>query len=356
MEYVFINFSELKLTSFAIIFGKHNLKKELSSNTFSIYSFSTDNYKIYIPVLSSTSKDSIGVSECKLFFKEFKKFTEYKPIAFLPEHIEIGNQIIKEFPEFTFIHLVFTGDSCKPGYPDFVKVVMNVSPDKNDMPTAYHFDFKLSIPFFFYKHQMSLVDFEVVDTIENKFSTDKVFVYGRRSSETKMEMRDRGYFLNKLISNISNDKVQLNNEMHEHIELQKISLGLYHLGNYFDYKKCMFNVIFETQYVDYLKPAGNLLTEKTTFALLFSNPFFLLANTFILNTIKELDIILFNDEFIGEDIEEKFLNFCLFINESTFEQRVELYKKYKKINIENRKKILEYINYPKYKVIDFIIS
>jgi hypothetical protein len=144
--------------------------------------------------------------------------------------------------------------------------------------------------------------------------------------------------------------------MHEHIELQKISLGLYHLGNYFDYKKCMFNVIFETQYVDYLKPAGNLLTEKTTFALLFSNPFFLLANTFILNTIKELDIILFNDEFIGEDIEEKFLNFCLFINESTFEQRVELYKKYKKINIENRKKILEYINYPKYKVIDFIIS
>jgi hypothetical protein len=49
----------------------------------------TKNGKIIIEVPSA--------EDFLLKLKEFKKFTEYKPVAFLPEHIEIGNQIIKEF-------------------------------------------------------------------------------------------------------------------------------------------------------------------------------------------------------------------------------------------------------------------
>ena len=46
----------------------------------------------------------------------------------------------------------------------------------------------------------------------------------------------------------------------------------------------------------------------------------------------------------------------MFMINSTLEERKELFEKYKQKQIENRKKLLEYINSPKKEIIEFIIN
>jgi hypothetical protein len=202
-----------------------------------------------------------------------------------------------------------------------------------------------------------LVNFNYIDSYENKNPEDKIFMYARRTDVLDNDtMRDRKYFANVIRKSLSENKYQFGDTFRYEIEGERISFGAYHLGNYFDYNQFMFNVVSETIYSDAVPDNANFISEKSMFAILFSNPFFLLANIVIRNTYKDMGILFLNDEFDKTDIGDKFEMFCDFINTSTYEQRFELYKKYKIIQKQNREILLEYIRNPKLDCLEFLLN
>lgn len=351
MDYVILNYSEIRLLNLAIIFGKNNLKLEDFNKDFKIYTYYHNDSKIYLPVLNKDFGFRFKLGAERILFNHFDYLKELTKIIVLPSLPD--SDVLSFFNGDKFIHLVFQGDPFSEVYSENIKVVSSTKYFKKENVLS---DIKLCLPFFFYKHQISLVDFNQLVYCENKFPLDKIFVYERRADETSPILRHRGYFVNKIKSYFSDDKIETSNLLHKDIELETISMGKYHLGNFFDYQKCMFNIVFESQHVDYKNEAQTWISEKTLFAILFANPFFLLANEDILNALKELGIDILNDEFDADDIGDKFDNFCMFMINSTLEERKELFEKYKQKQIENRKKLLEYINSPKKEIIEFIIN
>lgn len=352
MDYLILNYSEIRLLNLAIIFGKNNLILEDSNKDFKIYTYYHNDSKIYISVLNKDIGHRFKLGTEKILLNQFEYLKNCKKIVLLPSMPE--KEIVSSFPDAIFLHTAFQGDPFSEAYDESVKVVCSTKYFKKENIFS---DIKLCLPFFFYKHQISLVDFNQLKNCENKNPIDKVFVYGRRASENiNLPLRHRGYFVNKLKHFLSEDKIETSNLLHNDIELETIWMGKYHLGNYFDYQKCMFNVVFESTHVDYYNEVQNWISEKTLFPILFANPFFLLANSEIIESLKDLQIELLNDEFSGNDIGEQFDNFCKFIAESNADERYVLYKKYKHKQIENREKLLKYIFSAKKDVIEFLIN
>jgi hypothetical protein len=352
MNYLILNYGEIKLLNLAIIFGKNNLKLEDKNNDFNIYTYYHNDSKIFIPVLNKDSIFRFKLGAEKILLNQFDYLKSAEKIIVLPGLPD--TEILKTFEDSKLLHIAFQGDPFTTVYDKNVKVVCST---KYFIQSNIISDIKLCLPFFFYKHQISLVDFNELTNCENTNPLDKVFVYGRRSDENiNSGLRHRGFFIKKIKEWIGEDKIETSNLLHNDIELETISMGKYHLGNFFDYQKCMFNVVFESQHVDYCNEAQNWISEKTLFALLFANPFFLLVNKDILNALKELDIKLLNDDFEDNDTAISFDRFCKFLKESSINERIELFKKHKAIQIENRKKLLDYIYSAKEDVINFIIG
>jgi hypothetical protein len=352
MNYLILNYSEIRLLNFAIIFGKNNLKLEDKNKDFNVYTYYHNDSKIFIPILNNNSMFRFKLGTEKILLNQFEYLKSAEKIIVLPD--TANTEIVKTFADNKLLHIVFQGDPFLPVYDESVKVICST---KYFIQSNIISDIKLCLPFFFYKHQISLVDFNELSNCENTNPLDKVFVYGRRSDENiNLVLRHRGYFIKKIKEWLGEDKIETANLLHNDIELESISTGRYHLGNFFDYQKCMFNVVFESQHVDYCNEAQNWISEKTLFALLFANPPFLLVNRDILNVLKELGIKLLNDDFEDADIGISFDKFCKFLKESSIGDRIELFKKHKLIQIENRKKLLDYIYSAKEDVINFIIS
>lgn len=352
MDYVILNYADDgSLTHWAIIFGKNNLELINSKKEFNLYKFVHGDNTFYLPI--KRTNERLKLNQSKVIFAEYPFLSEFKNIVSLPNLID--NDLLSTYKDEILIQVLFLGDPAKFEYERPVKMITSVKPNgfiEND----FIFDRKLCIPFFFYKNQLSLVDFVKLDKFKIEKPIDKVFSYSRRIDELHHSLRDRGYFINLLKSKMDLSKFELFSAVHKNVELSRIQFGLYHLANFFDYNQYMFNLVFETQNVDYPREDQNWISEKTVFALLFCNPFFLFVNKHILNSLKELNIELLNDEFESNDIEKKFIQFIDFINKSTFEERMKLFSKMNEISLLNRKKLLDYIYSPKESVIEFLIN
>lgn len=352
MNYVILSyFEDGNLTIGAILFGKYNLNLIDTNETYNLYKFSTENNTIYYPV--SKINNELKVGEEKNILQSFSFLAECKKIIFLP-NCNYEN-IISLFGEEKIFRVSIQGDPCSIPFDKKVNIITSVKPNGTIINNILY-NIKLCIPYFFYRHQLSLVNYDLLNIFKNKQPKDKIFYYLRRIEDGVYNMRDRAYFIKKTESKIEKSFLETVNGLHKNIELSKVSWGLYHLGNFFDYNNCMFNIIFESQHVDYPDDTQTWISEKSIFAILFANPFFLFANPFILKSLKELGIELLNDEFEGNDIEEKFDNFCKLFTDDKAEDRKKLYLKMSEKQIENRKKLLDYIHSPKKDVIEFLIS
>jgi hypothetical protein len=352
MDYVILNYADDgSLTHWAIIFGKNNLELINTKNEFNLYRFIYGDNTFYLPVKRNNQR--IKLNQSKVIFAEYPFLSEFKKIISLPNLID--NDLLSTYKDEILIQVLFLGDPATFEYKSPVKIITSVKPNVL-VENNFIFDRKLCLPFFFYKNQLSLVDFQKLDKFKMENPIDKVFSYSRRVDEVHSNLRDRRYFANLLKSKMNLDKFELFTAVHNNVELSRIQFGLYHLANFFDYNQYMFNLVFETQNVDYSREDQNWISEKTTFALLFCNAFFLFANQYVLNSLKELNIRILNDEFEGRDIEQKFINFIEFINSSSLDERMKLFLKMNKVNLENRTKLLDYIYSPKKSVIEFLIN
>jgi hypothetical protein len=354
MNYVILNYADDgSLTHSAIIFGKNNLKLVDTKQIFNLYKFTDGDNEFYFPIKKSNER--LKLEQSQIIFTEYPFLNNCKKIVSLPSLKD--ENLVNAYKNEILIQILFLGDPATVSYEHPVKVITSVNPE-NSNGTDLFFDIKLCIPFFFYKNQLSLIDFIKADTFKTKTPKDKVFFYARRADERMYGMRDRGYFINMIKTKLNTDLFEISNSMHKNVELSRVQYGLYHLGNFFDYNDCMFNLVFESQHVDYFHKNQFWISEKTLFPLLLSNPFFLFASKPILNALKELNIKLLNDEFEfdDEDIEKKFEAFIQFINNSNFESKKEFYVKMNEKQMENRKKVLEYIYSPKKEVIEFLIN
>ena len=352
MEFVILSFAEDgNLIQAAIIFGKYNIKLVDTNADYNIYKTVFENNTFYFPIKKNNNELQIGDEETIL--KTFNYLNSCKKIILLPGHNY--QKVEDKFDNEKIFRISIQGDPCTIPFDKKVNIITSVKPNGIILNNLMY-DIKLCIPYFFYRHQISLVNFELIDKIENKSLNDKIFLYLRRFEDGQENMKDRAYFIKKIKSKIGENYLETFNPLIKDFELSKVSVGLYHLGNFFDYNSCMFNLVFESQRVDYAEDYQTWISEKSLFAVLFANPFFLLANPTILKSYKELGVELLNDEFTGNDIEEKFDNFCKLFEDNRIEDRKKLYLKMSEKRIENRKKVLDYIYSPKKEIIKFLIS
>jgi hypothetical protein len=355
MKYVIYD----NLLNWAIFFGKDNIKLIDKKYNIKLYYFEYKDIQIWIPQLVNTSNIPINIDLEQTILKHYPELSECKRIITLNNmNLELSNSYIEKYKkDSVLVHLQLQGDAAQSIFNDEnVKTITSTYFNSDAGKKYIHSDLKLCIPFFYYKHLLSLVNFNYIDSNSNNNPIDKIFIYARRTDESVSTMRDRAYFLNSLRNSIGNDKIEFGEIFRYEIEGERISFGAYHLGNYFDYNQCMFNIVLESIYVDSPKSSNNYVTEKSVFAILFSNPFFLLANESILKMYKDMGIVFLNDEFETNDIGDKFKMFCDFITTSTYKQRFELYKKYKIIQKQNREIILKYIRNPKLDCLEFLLN
>jgi hypothetical protein len=365
MKYVIYDYSTQGLSNWAVLLGKDNIKLIDKKENITLYYFEYNDIQFYYPQASLELRLPIETNLENFALNYYSELIEYKKIISLHNplnqtHLDFVNDLIEKYKSNSIIvHLQFQGDPSFAIYKnDSVKTITSTFNVQDKDNKNVYTDIKLCIPFFYYKHLLSLVNFDNINCFENKNPEDKIFMYSRRIYETSNpDMRDRKYFANKLREFLSEDKYEFGDRFRYEIEGERISFGAYHLGNYFDYNEYMFNVVSESIYSD--SPpfsTNNFISEKSMFAILFSNPFFLLANIIIRNIYKDMGIEFLNDEFDTDDIGDKFEMFCKFINNSTYEQRFELYKKYKVIQKQNREILLNYIRNPKLNCLEFLLN
>jgi len=365
MKYVIYDYSVQGLTNWSVLLGKDNIKLIDKKENISLYYFVYNNIEIYYPQPKVELRLPIETNLENFTLDFYPELNGYKKIISLhnplnEKHWDLANELIeKHKANSNIIHIQLQGDPAAATYKnEFVKTITSTFTPSDKDNKNIHTDIKLCIPFFYYKHLISLVNFNYIDSCENKNPKDKIFMYARRTNElSKNDMRDRKHFANVIRHLLSEDKYEFGDTFRYEIEGERISFGAYHLGNYFDYNQYMFNVVSESIYSDAPPLVGsNFISEKSMFAILFSNPFFLLANITIRNVYKDMGILFLNDEFNKTDIGHKFEMFCDFINKSTYEERFELYEKYKIIQKQNREILLEYIRNPKLDCLEFLLN
>lgn len=374
MNYVVIDLSARKIANWAVLFGKSNIKKVQSNDLYNLYVIEYDGNTFYIPIPTAPTRQ-LKYTHLKLIQSIWPEFETYTKIVSLPDTFhhdaEYTDDLLIEhlhtiYPSDTiYIHLSFAGDPSNAVYTQTTENKIRylsssqVGLNSRSKTNGLHlYDLKLCIAFFYYKHLLSLANPKYLESFQSKELLDKVFIYGRRMDEPHVaHMRTRGYFLKKMKSILPDDMIEFGDLFTMEVEGYGLSFGLYHFGNYIDYNSCMFNVVNETIFVDSQKDRNSCwISEKSVFAILFATPTFLLANQEILDTYKEMGIVLLNDEYDTPDIGDKFEMFCNFINDSTPEQRTELYNKHRIIQNRNREILLNYIDSPKTNCIEYLLN
>lgn len=365
MKYVIYDYSIQGLTNWSVFLGKDNIKLLDKKEDINLYYFEYNDIEIYYPQASFQLRLPIETNLENFTLGYYPELNDCKKIISLhtplnQNHIDLANELIEQYKSNSIVvHIQLQGDPQSATYKnENVKTITSTFSIEDIGKENIFTDIKLCIPFFYYKHLLSLVNYDYINSYENKNPQDKIFMYARRIFEPSSEgVRDRKYFANKLREFLSEDKYEFGDTFRYEIEGNRIPFGAYHLGNYFDYNQYMFNVVSESIYSD-APPLtnSNFISEKSMFAILFSNPFFLLANIVIRNIYKDMGILFLNDEFDTDDIGNKFEMFCQFINNSKYEDRFELYKKYKVIQKRNREILLNYIRNPKLNCLEFLLK
>jgi hypothetical protein len=114
-----------------------------------------------------------------------------------------------------------------------------------------------------------------------------------------------------------------------------------------DYLYCNYNMIFET--LNYTNNSERFITEKTYKGLFFGKPIMLVTCYETLNELKEMGFYLLNFDFVesittSQDVDRSINLFSEWLDTASEDEIEERYNKSLKKSIQNRHKLMEYLN------------
>jgi hypothetical protein len=211
------------------------------------------------------------------------------------------------------------------------------------LDTQPNFHFDLLFPFRYFRYYIGYYYLEeLVNNIplpKYDKSKSKLFSYVRARGASSW--RNRIIDSNPAISNMidpkdsANDAYDLVYPKYKHFEAIN------------DYIYCNYNLIFET--LDYANNGERFITEKTFKGLFFGKPIMLVACSDTLNELKNMGFYLLNFDFLEninepEDVEESITLFSEWLDNASDEEIEERYNKSLEKSIQNRYKLMEYLN------------
>jgi len=174
---------------------------------------------------------------------------------------------------------------------------------------------------------------------------NKVFVY------TKAENRVGRIDSVKQIENI--DRFYVKKFTEDDFFNFKLNAPAIHFPNPLDYNKCKFNLVLET--LDFTYDMTYFLSEKTVKGLMYNTPFYVNANSYLIERLQEKGYYILNEEFEGKDF-ENYKNFCKFMNNCSDDEFDNLYDVASKRAKDNKIKLFEYIYSDKVNEIKLLIG
>lgn len=345
---VFIGYSN-QLPIMLGMFGKENLEylSEFDANEFDksnkqIYYHKGLNAKIYF-----YNHSSIFLKEDKDFFKKFNKcviFLEDVKSKLLEDKLfdlDISWPNIKK----AFIwHYGEVFDMALVKRIQEIQYDLILSGSKRPvLEKESNFYFDLLFPFRYFRYYIGYYYLEeLVNNIplpKYDKSKAKLFSYVRahRTGNWRTDMLNNNPKISKMLNpkDSANDAYDLLYPKYKHFEAIN------------DYLYCNYNLIFET--LNYANNPERFITEKTYKGLFFGKPIILAACYETLNELKNMGFYLLNFDFVEnimntQDVERSITLFSEWLYNASDEEIEERYNQSLDKSIQNRHKLMEYLN------------
>jgi hypothetical protein len=198
---------------------------------------------------------------------------------------------------------------------------------------------------YFYNKAGYFMGVEDTSIISDNSRISKIFYYSKPSNYRKK-------YIDIIQENIPN-KFLYNKKWNNNIKyLSKfVDDKMSHFTtSFFDYTTCMFNIIIETDVL------YKFMTEKTLKSIISNTPTFLVINDTVYQSLKDEGFWFLNEEFNGNSINEKLINFCNYIAKCDDSDFKKLYEITFKKSMNNRNLLYEYIYSHKTKELNYLLD
>jgi len=345
---VFINYSN-QIPIMLGMFGKNNLEylsefdaKEFDRSNKQIYYHKGLNSKIYF-----YNQMNDFLKEPNDFFKKFNKcliFSEFLENRLLDDKLF---QLNISWPNIKKVFIWHYGEVFENGFVNRIKEInydLILSGSKRPLlEKESNFYFDLLFPFRYFRYYIGYYYLEeLVNNIPlSKYdkSKPKLFSYVRAygASGWRNDILNSSPKIRKLLKSkdSANDAYDLLYPKYKHFEAIN------------DYLYCNYNIVFET--LNYSNNAERFITEKTYKGLFFGKPILLVACYETLNELKEMGFYLLNFDFVenittSQDVERSITLFSDWLDKASDDEIEERYNESLKKSIQNRHKLMEYLN------------
>jgi hypothetical protein len=331
------------------MFGKENLEylsefdaRKFDNSREQIYYHKKLNTKIYF--FNHTNDFLKKPNE---FFKSFNKcliFVEDLESRLINDKLfELNIQ----WPNIKKIFIWHYGEVFEPRFIPRIKEIeydLIISGSKRpglELEPNFYFDLLFPLRYFRYYIGYYYLE-ELVNNIplpKYDKSKPKLFSYVRAhgASNWRMEILNDNPQITKMMNpkDSANDAYDLLYPKYKHFEAIN------------DYMYCNYNLVFET--LNYANDTERFITEKTFKALFFGKPIFLISSYQTLNELKDMGFYLINFEFVENlnsrwDVKKSVNLFSEWLDTASDEEIEERYNKSLEKSIQNRHKLMEYLN------------
>jgi hypothetical protein len=331
------------------MFGKENLEylsefdaKQFDRSNKQIYYHKKLNTKIYF-----YNHPNDFLKESNDFFKKF-----YKCIIFVED---LGSRLLDDrlfqlnahWPNIKKAFIWHYGEVFENGFINRVREIeydLIISGSKRpllDKESNFYFD--LLFPFRYFRYYIGYYYLEeLVNNIplpKYDKSKPKLFSYVRAygASGWRNDILNSNPKIGKMLKpkDSANDAYDLLYPKYKHFEAIN------------DYLYCNYNLIFET--LNYTNNPERFITEKTYKGLFFGKPIMLVACYETLNELKEMGFYLLNFDFVenittSQDVERSINLFADWLDTASEDEIEERYNKSLEKSIQNRHRLMEYLN------------
>ncbi len=331
------------------MFGKNNLEylsefdaKEFDRSNKQIYYHKGLNSKIYF-----YNQMNDFLKEPNDFFKKFNKcliFSEFLESRLLDDKLF---QLNISWPNIKKVFIWHYGEVFENGFVNRIKEInydLIVSGSKRPLlEKESNFYFDLLFPFRYFRYYIGYYYLEeLVNNIplpKYDKSKPKLFSYVRAygASGWRTDILNSNPKIGKMLKpkDSANDAYDLLYPKYKHFEAIN------------DYLYCNYNLIFET--LNYSNNAERFITEKTYKGLFFGKPMLLVACYETLNELKDKGFYLLNFDFVErinttQDVELSITLFTEWLSGASDDEIEERYNKSLEKSIQNRHKLMEYLN------------
>jgi hypothetical protein len=345
---VFINYSN-QIPIMLGMFGKENVEylskfdaKEFDNSDKQVYYHKQLNSKIYF-----YNHMSDFLKETNDFFRNFNKcviISEFLQNRMLDDKLFQLNVLYSNIKKLFIWHY---GEVFEIDYVKRIKEIeydLIISGSKRpSLENEPNFYFDLLFPLRYFRYY---IGYYYLEDLVSNISLPK---YDKSKSKLISYVRahgNNGWRKNLLIENPLIQKM-LNSKDSANDAYDLLYPKYKHFEAINDYLYCNYNLIFET--LDYRNNSERFITEKTYKGLFFGKPIILIACSDTLNELKNMGFYLLNFDFVENivncvDVEKSINLFSEWLYNSSDDEIEERYNQSLKNSIQNRYKLMEYLN------------